>query len=160
MYKYVYPSPIGGIRLTADDDHLLGAWFTDEKESVARPDSPVINQCISELEAYFRGKLKQFTVSIRLTGSAFQNKVWSELLKIPYGTTISYSELAIRLGDIKCIRAAGTANGKNKIPIIVPCHRVIGKDGSLVGFGGGLDKKEWLLRHEGVIRSEQMKIFG
>ena len=159
METVVYQSPIGGIRISADDDAIIEAAFTKETKGIITY-SALIQQCINELEAYFLGELKQFTIPLKLTGTDFQNRVWTELLKIPYGKTISYSELAIRLGDIKCIRAAGTANGKNKIPIIVPCHRVIGKDGNLVGFGGGLDKKEWLLKHEGIIRSEQMKIFA
>ena len=159
METVVYQSPVGGIKISADEDAIIEARFTRETKS-GTTQNMLIQQCINELESYFRGDLKQFTIPIKLTGTDFQNRVWSELLKIPYGKTISYSELAIRLGDLKCIRAAGTANGKNKIPIIVPCHRVIGKDGSLVGFGGGLDKKEWLLKHEGIIRSEQMKIFA
>lgn len=85
-----------------------------------------------------------------LQGTDFQKRVWNELLKIPYGKTISYMQLAINLGDKKSIRAAGTANGKNPVAIIVPCHRVIGSNGDLVGYGGGLDKKKWLLEHEGV----------
>ncbi|UII33413.1 methylated-DNA--[protein]-cysteine S-methyltransferase [Fulvivirga ulvae] len=159
MESVIYQSPVGGIKISADDDAIIEACFTGETTS-RTTENMLIQKCIRELESYFQGDLKQFTIPIKLTGTDFQNRVWSELLKIPYGKTISYSELAIRLGDLKCIRAAGTANGKNKIPIIVPCHRVIGKDGGLVGFGGGLDKKEWLLKHEGIIRSEQMKIFA
>lgn len=160
METFIYKSPVGGLQITADDGAIVACLFSDKNISTGIPQSLVIKQCISELDQYFTGSLKEFTVNIRLTGTDFQNRVWTELTKIPYGKTISYSDLALRLGDIKCIRAAGTANGKNRIPIIIPCHRVIGKGGSLVGFGGGLDKKEWLLRHEGVIRSEQMKIFA
>lgn len=159
METAIYQSPVGRIKISADDQAIVEACFTDEAE-YNTSDSPLIHQCIAELKAYFEGSLKIFSVPVKLTGTTFQNRVWSELMKIPYGKIISYSELAIQLGDLKCIRAAGTANGKNKIPIIVPCHRVIGKDGSLVGFAGGLDKKKWLLKHEGVIRSEQMKIFA
>jgi methylated-DNA-[protein]-cysteine S-methyltransferase len=105
----------------------------------------------------FQGR-KFFTVDIQMSGSTFQNKVWNELLNIPYGKTISYLELALRVGDINSIRAVGLANGQNQIAIIVPCHRVIGKNGDLVGYGGGLDKKEWLLHHEGAFAA-QLKLF-
>ncbi|MBL6446828.1 methylated-DNA--[protein]-cysteine S-methyltransferase [Fulvivirga sp. 29W222] len=159
METAVYQSPIGGIKISVDNAAITEACFTEDNRN-DYSENALINQCINEMDAYFQGNLKQFSIPIKLTGTDFQNRVWSELLKIPFGKTISYSELAIRLGDLKCIRAAGTANGKNKIPIIVPCHRVIGKDGSLVGFAGGLEKKEWLLKHEGIIRSEQMKIFA
>ena len=121
--------------------------------------SPLLDECEKELTAYFEGQLEEFSVPMRLTGTEFQNKVWSELMKIPFGKTISYTELALRLGDLKSIRAAGTANGKNNLPVLIPCHRVIGKNGSLVGFGGGLDRKHWLLRHEGAIPGEQMGLF-
>ncbi|ELR70937.1 Methylated-DNA--protein-cysteine methyltransferase [Fulvivirga imtechensis AK7] len=160
METFIYPSPIGELQIIAEEDAIIECTFSGREASSGTPKSPVIRQCIGELEQYFSGRLKRFTVNIKLTGTAFQNRVWTELTKIPFGKTITYSDLASKLGDPKCIRAAGTANGRNKIPIIIPCHRVIGKDGSLVGFGGGLDKKEWLLRHEGVIRSEQMKIFA
>jgi methylated-DNA-[protein]-cysteine S-methyltransferase len=115
---------------------------------------------IQQLEEYFSGSRKEFDIPLDLQGTDFQKKVWTELLKIPYGTTISYKELAIRLGDLKCIRAAGTANGANPVSIIVPCHRVIGSDASLVGYGGGLWRKKWLLEHEGLsIVKGQLTIF-
>ncbi len=104
-----------------------------------------------QLEAYFSGNLRDFNIPMQIEGTEFQQRVWKELLKIPYGQAISYLELARRLGDEKCIRAAARANGANPISILVPCHRVIGSDGSLVGYGGGLDMKEFLLRLEGVL---------
>jgi methylated-DNA-[protein]-cysteine S-methyltransferase len=104
-----------------------------------------------QLEAYFWGNLRDFNIPIHIEGTEFQLRVWKELLKIPYGQAISYLELACRLGDVKCIRAAARANGANPIAILIPCHRVIGSDGSLVGYGGGLDMKEYLLRLEGVL---------
>lgn len=131
-----------------------------KESSEADNSSTLIDQCTDELMRYFNGTLNKFTVPIQLSGTPFQNKVWQALTEIPFGASMSYSDLAIRLGDLECIRAAGTANGKNKIPIIVPCHRVIGKDGSLVGFSGGIDKKKWLLKHEGIIRGEQIEIFA
>jgi len=104
-----------------------------------------------QLEAYFSGNLRDFNIPFQVEGTEFQQRVWKELVKIPYGQAISYLELARRLGDEKCIRAAARANGANPISILIPCHRVIGSDGSLVGYGGGLDMKEFLLRLEGVL---------
>lgn len=104
-----------------------------------------------QLEAYFSGNLRDFNIPMVVEGTEFQQRVWKELQKIPYGQAISYLELARRLGDEKCIRAAARANGANPISILIPCHRVIGSDGSLVGYGGGLDMKEFLLRLEGVL---------
>jgi methylated-DNA-[protein]-cysteine S-methyltransferase len=104
-----------------------------------------------QLEAYFSGNLRDFNIPLHIEGTDFQRRVWKELQKIPYGQAISYLELARRLGDEKCIRAAARANGANPISILIPCHRVIGSDGSLVGYGGGLDMKEFLLRLEGVL---------
>ena len=120
--------------------------------------TPLIEQCISELEEYFLGKRKSFSFAMDLRGSDFQVSVWNELLNIPFGKTISYEELAIRVGDIKMTRAVGLANGQNPIAIVVPCHRVIGKSGDLTGYGGGLDRKIWLLEHEGAIQ-KQLSIF-
>ena len=104
-----------------------------------------------QLDAYFSGNLRDFNIPMHVEGTEFQRRVWKELQKIPYGQAISYLELARRLGDEKCIRAAARANGANPISILIPCHRVIGSDGSLVGYGGGLDMKEFLLRLEGVL---------
>ena len=108
----------------------------------------VLVQCKQELLEYFAGKRKEFSVPFRQAGTEFQQKVWNELLKIPYGKTVSYNFIAESLGDKKSIRAVGASNGKNQISIIVPCHRVIGSDGSLTGYAGGLWRKKWLLNHE------------
>ena len=102
-----------------------------------------------QLSEYFSGSRKSFSMKLDLQGTEFQKRVWNELTKIPYGKTITYKELAVRLGNVKSIRAAGTANGANPIPIIIPCHRVIGSDGSLTGYAGGLEMKEKLLQLEG-----------
>lgn len=104
-----------------------------------------------QMESYFSGSLRDFNIPMVADGTEFQRRVWKELQRIPYGQAISYLELAKRLGDVKCIRAAARANGANPIAILIPCHRVIGSDGSLVGYGGGLDMKEFLLRLEGVL---------
>ena len=158
MYgRAYYTSPVGDLLIESQDNKITTVNFlkTGKLEPVL---NPVIEQCIRELDEYFFQGRKFFDVEIELTGSTFQNRVWSELLEIPYGKTISYLELAMRLGDINTIRAVGLANGQNPIAIIVPCHRVIGKNGDMVGYGGGLDKKEWLLLHEGAF-TEQLKLF-
>lgn len=113
------------------------------------PEDPKMFNVYSQLKEYFLGDRKQFDLSLEIEGTEFQKKVWNELLKIPYGRTISYKELALRLGDVKVIRAAASANGANPLPIVIPCHRVIGSDGSLIGYGGGLEIKEKLLILEG-----------
>uniref|UniRef100_UPI004049FBA9 methylated-DNA--[protein]-cysteine S-methyltransferase n=1 Tax=Fulvivirga sp. TaxID=1931237 RepID=UPI004049FBA9 len=153
-----FNSPVGPIAICSEDGYITKIEFNKHLEAEAT--DSVIEDCKTELTEYFDGKRKTFDIKIKPVGTEFQLRVWNMLKEIPFGKTISYSDLAIRLGDLKVIRAAGTANGKNKIPIIIPCHRVIGKDGSLVGFAGGLDIKEKLLRHEGVISGEQIKIFG
>jgi len=111
-------------------------------------DSSLNKECIKQLKEYFAGTRLQFDLPIFQIGTDFQQKVWEEVSKIPYGDTSSYALLAHKIGDVKSVRAVGTTNGKNKIAIIVPCHRVIGTDGSLTGYAWGLDKKEWLLKHE------------
>lgn len=110
--------------------------------------SPIIHQCIDELMEYFSGQRKSFTVPIHQEGTEFQQKVWKELYEVPFGKTLSYGELAKKLGDPKSVRAAAAANGKNKIAILIPCHRVIGADQSLVGYAWGKYRKKWLLQHE------------
>jgi len=152
-----YSSPVGELLIESDADKIITVNFLkDTKRDELR--TPVIEQCITELDEYFIEGRKFFTVELDLRGSEFQKKVWNELLTIPYGKTISYEELAIRIGNIKSIRAVGLANGQNPIAIIVPCHRVIGKSGGLVGYGGGLENKEWLLYHEGA-RLKQLTLF-
>ncbi|MEO5601136.1 MAG: methylated-DNA--[protein]-cysteine S-methyltransferase [Cyclobacteriaceae bacterium] len=148
---------MGDLLITSRQDSITTLNFLKaEKAEVCL--TPVIEQCISELDEYFFEGRKFFNVEIELSGSLFQNKVWTELLTIPYGKTISYLDLALRVSDINSVRAVGLANGQNPLAILVPCHRVIGKNGDLVGYGGGLDKKLWLLHHEGAF-SEQLKLF-
>jgi methylated-DNA-[protein]-cysteine S-methyltransferase len=150
-------SPVGILYLQADAESInelsfVNSWKgkkVDEKEiSFKKPTSPVLKKCIKQLEEYFAGKRKQFELSLSQTGTEFQISVWKQLLTIPYGRTISYHTLSKQLGNVKAIRAAGTANGSNHISIIVPCHRVIGSNGDLIGYGGDLWRKQWLLEHE------------
>jgi methylated-DNA-[protein]-cysteine S-methyltransferase len=151
-----YSSPVGELEIQSEDDAITVVGFLrDEK----RPEksTPVIQTCIQELDEYFKSGRKYFDVKLKLNGSPFQQNVWTQLIDIPYGKTTYYADIAAKVGDINSVRAVGLANGQNPIAIIVPCHRVIGKDGSLVGYGGGLDKKVWLLRHEGALN--QLEIF-
>jgi methylated-DNA-[protein]-cysteine S-methyltransferase len=152
-----YTSPVGDLQIESEFDKIIAVRFlrTERQQEII---TPVIEQCATELDEYFFKGRKFFNVDLHLKGTTFQTRVWNELLTIPYGKTISYLDLALQLGDINLIRAVGLANGENPIAIIVPCHRVIGKNGDLVGYGGGLDKKEWLLLHEGAF-SEQLKLF-
>ena len=120
------------------------------------PNDPLLHGVYFQLQEYFNRERKEFNLPLEMEGTDFQKRVWNELLKIPYGKTISYHTLAIRLGNGKVIRAAATANGSNPLPIVIPCHRVIGADGSMVGYGGGVELKERLLTLEG---SRTMKLF-
>jgi methylated-DNA-[protein]-cysteine S-methyltransferase len=152
-----FSSPVGELQIESEGEKITMVGFLwDPKQEENR--TPVIDHCVAELQEYFSGTRKFFSFDMALRGSDFQVKVWNELLNIPFGKTISYQELAIRVGDIKSIRAVGLANGQNPIAIVVPCHRVIGKSGDLVGYGGGLDKKIWLLQHEGALQ-EQLSLF-
>jgi methylated-DNA-[protein]-cysteine S-methyltransferase len=155
-------SPIGQIKLTGDDKSVNSILFVfDDTEMEEENLNSVLIQCKNELLEYFAGKRKEFEVPVAQAGTEFQQKVWNELLKIPYGKTVSYNFIAELLGDKKSIRAVGGSNGKNQISIIVPCHRVIGSDGSLTGYAGGLWRKKWLLNHEKEFSGgeKQMEMF-
>ena len=153
------PSPVGELMLVADDEGLCGLYMQkhahwDGLQSDWRRDDKRLCEARTQMRAYFAEELKQFNLPLSPQGTAFQRSVWTELLNIPYGETISYAELAARIGRPGASRAVGLANGRNPLSIIVPCHRVVGSDGSLTGYGGGLARKRWLLDHErGVPRS-------
>jgi methylated-DNA-[protein]-cysteine S-methyltransferase len=140
-------TPIGFVEIDCTGKGIRSLVFIDFKVNIKRTPA-CLKDCKNQLHEYFEGTRKQFTVPLDLEGSPFQLKVWNELLKIPYGQTISYLELARRVGDTKALRAVGGANANNPVSILVPCHRVIGMDGKLVGYGGGLRRKKWLLEHE------------
>ena len=146
-------SPIGRIRISGSADWISEVHFLEDKElSSLSPESDpafdLIINCREQLSAYFKGNSRQFDIRLNQRGTEFQQKVWNQLAVIQYGDTINYLALAKQLGDAKVIRAAASANGKNSIAIIVPCHRVIGSNGDLVGYAGGLWRKRWLLEHE------------
>lgn len=144
-----YKSKAGILELIGKAGYIEEIRFVDKMVENRNREIPgFLQECYNQLDEYFNFKREEFTIGIKLTGTDFQQLVWRELLKIPFGKTISYLELAERLGDPKVIRAAASANGKNKIAIVVPCHRVIGADGKLVGYAGGLERKRRLLEHE------------
>lgn len=143
-------SPIGGLILTADARGFTGLYMHDRVTDGWREDPAPFHEAVSQITAYFARNLQRFDLPLVFDGTAFQVDVWRALCDIPYGAVISYGELAGRVGRRSASRAVGAANGRNPISIIAPCHRVIGADGSLTGYGGGLDKKLWLLRHEGA----------
>ncbi|MET9522553.1 methylated-DNA--[protein]-cysteine S-methyltransferase [Streptomyces coeruleorubidus] len=149
----VTDSPYGPLTLVADDGVLCGLYMTDQRhrppeETFGTRDDTLFAETEEQLKAYFAGELKEFTVALRLTGTPFQSRVWDRLRRIPYGETRTYGELADALGAPAASRAVGLANGRNPIGIIVPCHRVIGANGSLTGYGGGLERKQRLLDFE------------
>ncbi|MCB2219825.1 MAG: methylated-DNA--[protein]-cysteine S-methyltransferase [Bacteroidetes bacterium] len=152
-----YNSPIGNIQITLSDKGINRLIFADKKARRRSEPGLFSAEYMRQLDAYFNGQLKQFNIPLDLQGSEFQLKVWRELQKIPFGQTISYMELARRLGKPKAIRAAAHANAKNPVSIIVPCHRVIGSNGNLIGYAGGLWRKKWLLELE--MYGTQQKLF-
>lgn len=152
-----YDSPLGFIKITGVHDAIFSAQFTTENNvDHVSPNSMVVDAA-RQLKEYFSKKRKSFELNLLPAGTAFQRKVWDELLKISFGKTKSYLDIAKSLGDEKSIRAAASANGKNPLAIIIPCHRVIGSDGSLTGYAGGLWRKEFLLQHEESLK--QMALF-
>ena len=151
-----FKSPLGITKIVGDTNGISEISVSDEGEvSVSIPKE--LKQAVIQLQEYFEGKRIDFNLKLNPKGTEFQQKVWQELLNIPFGKTLSYLELSKKLGDVKAIRAVAAANGKNPLWIVVPCHRVIGTDGSLTGYAGGLARKKWLLEHENP--SNQQSLF-
>jgi methylated-DNA-[protein]-cysteine S-methyltransferase len=160
----IYSSPIGELLLTSDGEALTGLYMCQHRGKPAaapdpgwRRDDTAFQSVREQLDAYFEGELRDFDFPLRMPGTPFQRLVWEGLRAIPYGSTVSYAELALRIGRSGASRAVGSANGRNPISIVVPCHRVIAADGTLGGYGGGLDRKEWLLEHEATVRKSANK---
>jgi len=155
-------TPVGRLRLIASDSALVGIWFEQGRDAARHPggltekSSPVLELARTQLQEYFATRRQEFDLPLDPRGTEFQRRVWQQLLKIPYGETTSYGALAGELGDAKASRAVGLANGSNPIPIVIPCHRVIGADGSLTGFGGGLAVKQQLLELERMHRQPRL----
>lgn len=152
IYSANYQSAIGILRISASDNALISLEFVNEATTPGPEKSNrVIEKTIDQLNQYFSGMRHDFDLELDPRGTQFQKRVWEKLTEIPYGKTVSYSDIALRLGDKGAVRAVGLANKKNPIAIIIPCHRVIGTDGKLIGYAGGIHRKEWLLRHEKAI---------
>lgn len=152
LFTY-FDSPVGRLLLAGDGESLHLVSFPSGSKAQAaqahwRRDDTAFAEPSAQFTAYFAGELTRFDLALHLAGTEFQNRVWTTLAQIPFGTTTTYSELAGRVGRPRAVRAVGTANGANPLPIILPCHRVIGRDSTLRGFGGGLDTKRFLLDHE------------
>jgi len=157
MMNHVHiKSPIGMLCIEGDDKFIFTIKF--DCKSVETCSTSVLKDCIKQLNEYFNKERTIFTIPILPNGTKFQQDVWKHVLRIPFGKTRSYLDIAKELGNEKKLRAVGNANSKNQIPILIPCHRVIGSKGALVGYAGGMDKKEWLLKHEGAIR--QLDLFN
>jgi methylated-DNA-[protein]-cysteine S-methyltransferase len=153
LLYHVFPSPLGEFYIASAGKSLVYAGFDNperywSRRPMKKQVDGVLDLAQKELEAYFAGRLKTFSLPCSYQATPFREKVWQELTRIPYGETITYGELAERIGNPRACRAVGQANHFNPLSIIIPCHRVIGKGGALVGYGGGLDKKSWLLRFE------------
>jgi len=155
MFKSYYRSEVGIIEVTGNEEGISSVSFIDGDKNTEYETfqvHPLLRDCMDQIDGYFRGSLKEFDVKLQIKGTEFQSRVWKELLKIPYGETASYRDIAAGVGDKKAVRAVGSANGNNRIAIIIPCHRVIGSNGKLTGYAGGLWRKEWLLKHEAVYK--------
>lgn len=161
VHTAFYSSPIGVLQIEEENNAITLVSFTDDiilpkQETI---ESTVLATAVTQLHEYFTGTRTSFTVPLQPAGTNFQQKVWAELCKIEYGTVATYLQMAKRLGNVKAIRAAASANGKNPIGVIIPCHRVIGADGKLTGYAGGLHRKQWLLEHEAKVTGKQSTLF-
>jgi len=149
-------TPLGPARISGDINGISSVSVLDTQAEVSETIPEVLLDCVTQLKAYFNNNLKAFNLKLNPEGTVFQKKVWQQLQHIPFGKTCSYLELSKQLGDPKAIRAVANANGKNPLWIIVPCHRVIGSDGSLTGYAGGLYRKQWLLNHESEYQQQTL----
>ena len=151
-----FKSPIGTIKITGNENGIQSVVFIEEIFETSKKIPEFLKPCFLQLQEYFSGIRKDFNIKLHPKGTDFQRSVWEELKRIPYGKTRSYMEQTKSLGNLKAIRAVASANGKNPISIIIPCHRVIGSDGSLTGYAGGIWRKKWLLEHESPNRQTSL----
>ncbi|WP_411766064.1 methylated-DNA--[protein]-cysteine S-methyltransferase [Winogradskyella sp. A3E31] len=149
-------TPLGHAHIVGDIDGISSVSIHDYSSELSTEIPESLLDCVTQLKAYFNSNLKSFDLKLNPEGTSFQKKVWRALERIPYGTSLSYLQLSKQLGDPKAIRAVANANGKNPLWIIVPCHRVIGSDGSLTGYAGGLHRKQWLLNHESEAKQQSL----
>ncbi len=158
-YIKYYEFPIGWLKITTNNSHLIAVSFSDEEGESSEDLPPVLIDTFNQLTEYFEGMRKSFQIKLAPEGTDFQHKIWELVKKVPFGETASYLDIALQSGSEKNTRAVGLANGKNPIPIIIPCHRIIGTNGKLTGYAGGLDKKRWLLLHEQKHSTRQNLLF-
>ena len=151
-----YKTPIGTAKIIGNKNGIQAVSVLDEDIETSSEVPECLQDCVKQLEDYFKGKRNSFDLKLNPKGTIFQKKVWDELLNIPFNTTRTYLEQSKSLGDLKAIRAVASANGKNPIWIIIPCHRVIGSDGSLTGYAGGIWRKKWLLAHENPVKQQSL----
>lgn len=150
------PSPLGITKIEGDEQGISSITVLDDEEELTTIIPEVLEDAVYQLQEYFEGKRESFNLELNPQGTDFQKRVWDGLLQIPFGKRISYLELSKTLGDVKAIRAVAAANGKNPLWIVIPCHRVIGSDGSLTGYAGGLHRKKWLLDHENPVKQQSL----
>lgn len=156
MKTAIIKTTLGFTEIQGNENGISKIHVMNEDVEISTKIPKELKEAVLQLQEYFNGKRTEFSFKINPAGTDFQQKVWQELLKIPYGKTCSYLELSKKLGDVKAIRAVASANGKNPLWIVVPCHRVIGSDGSLTGYAGGLWRKKWLLEHENPVKQESL----
>ncbi|MCB0383066.1 MAG: methylated-DNA--[protein]-cysteine S-methyltransferase [Psychroserpens sp.] len=156
MEHCIIKSPLGYTKIIGDQDGISEVTILNSEEKETDIIPVELEDCVIQLQEYFKGSRTEFDLSLNPQGTDFQKRVWNQLQQIPYGKTVSYLELSKHLGDIKAIRAVANANGKNPLWIIIPCHRVIGSDGSLTGYAGGLYRKQWLLEHESPYKQQSL----
>jgi methylated-DNA-[protein]-cysteine S-methyltransferase len=156
METCIINSPLGFTKIVGNEDGIGSVTVLNSEEKITDIIPVELEDCVIQLNEYFEGSRKQFDLKLNAIGTDFQKRVWNQLEQIPYGKTTSYLDLSKQLGDVKAIRAVANANGKNPLWIIVPCHRVIGSDGSLTGYAGGLHRKKWLLEHESPYKQQSL----
>ena len=156
MKQVTIKTPLGYTKIEGNDHGVTSITVLNEDLTLSHSIPKELKECVTQLDEYFNGTRQQFSLKLNPDGTKFQKRVWKELLNIPFGKTLSYLQLTKELGDIKAIRAVANANGKNPIWIIIPCHRVIGSDGSLTGYAGGLQRKKWLLDHESPVKQQSL----
>lgn len=149
-------TPLGHAKIVGDSNGVASISILDTQDELSEVIPEALLECVTQLKAYFKNERNTFDLKLNPEGTTFQKKVWKQLETIPYGKTISYLELSKQIGDVKAIRAVANANGKNPLWIIIPCHRVIGSDGSLTGYAGGLHRKQWLLNHESAYKQQTL----
>lgn len=157
IFKTTIETPIGYLELKSDQHFLLSISFAESNRPSSDFPPDILKQSVLQLEEYFEGRRKEFSLGLQPAGTDFQQNVWDEVKKVPFGETASYLDIAIQTGSKNNTRAVGLANGKNPIPIIIPCHRIIGTNGKLTGYAGGLERKKWLLQHE-IKHSDNSKL--